>query len=635
MLELRDNGVVDAATHFERRHGRKVFAGKNASQISFGDASYNPFKEYARAAPPAAHDTPRTSADVSRQCSEGRQASAERRPMRRPRGPGTDFARFIEVHGFPTDASRRSARVDVAPETLYQYEPGVLHTHQKLTGMPFRSKQCDSNLQLFLRPEEALARATAAARRFQQPQRQQLLSLTNDTRGDDGVMHSTNAHPFMSRARTQRSVSPPLALARELCVGTTGCDGGHLANEAAQLQRRLQLLDALYAQEYARLQELSSIADGNEDGDDAGEGTLYSADAAVLRYPAQVVRCTTSDCGYYSHLTQRQRRTRSTGGVCCIGSEEDEEEGRAVEFASVPPGPKQRQRVVQPWEREYAQIEESLNYSTAPTPPLDEPWEETSAETPWRSQRSINGLQQDCSAHRDPTALHSSSAGCALHAVQERWQPVAPRAHQCECAECAEVLGRSTAVSAQHSPQPVPHATHARDAVPTLPPSDSPSSCLSSSLSQAGVHESAHVLQGVKTSLTEDVSHPHPASASAAPPTAFAPPSLPQLPTPPHPQQRGRDFVVQDAHPPLSRSFVASAGLVRSQPPAAAGFFTASTTKSLRDLCAGQQAHPLLLAEAVQEMGVPSSSAPQHMSAAPKKGSQTLRDVCRALQGPL
>ncbi|CBZ27407.1 hypothetical protein, unknown function [Leishmania mexicana MHOM/GT/2001/U1103] len=148
-----------AATYFEGRRGRRTFPERNASQISFGDASANspiekeegPVRRQAQASAPVAWQQ------------QQQQRHEQVWPTRRPRGPGTAFAAHIEANGFPAAASRRSACVDVVPECLYQYDTSKLHTHKKLAQMPNRVKQCDRNLQLFLRPEEQVARSAAAA----------------------------------------------------------------------------------------------------------------------------------------------------------------------------------------------------------------------------------------------------------------------------------------------------------------------------------------------------------------------------------------------------------------------------------------------------------------------------------------
>lgn len=383
MRGLRDDGAVDAALHFEQKHGRRIFVEKNVSQISFGDASYNPFREQKRNVTPLTHDASHATAHFSwnENCLSKGNAD-EMRPMRRSRGPGTDFARHIEAHGFPADASRRSARVDVVQETLYHYDPINLHTHKRLTRMPFRSKQCDGTLQLFLRPEEAQARAEAQQRQhqqqYQQRDPQRCFGIDDETAASyihrSGCVGHTllpQSAPgavavvddkFLTSTLDAHSDQKPLGYEHE--YQSTGGES-RLGKRSVQLQQRLRLLEELYAREYARLQNLSceSESDGEEREacDDLGEahdahhtlsGSFASLDDTLL-HQAESRR-------QASQLSQRRRRTRSssqehTAHGCTEErhAEEDAEDGVSSKAAL-----QRRHPPLQPWEREYNYVGE-------------------------------------------------------------------------------------------------------------------------------------------------------------------------------------------------------------------------------------------------------------------------------------
>ncbi|KAG5478210.1 hypothetical protein CUR178_04924 [Leishmania enriettii] len=108
----------------------------------------------------------------------------------------------------------RSACVDVAPECLYQHDTSKLHTHKRLAQMPNREKQCDHTLQLFLRPEDQMARSAAAVTTLGEPRDGQWFSSLHSS-------PQAHEHSVCTRivAETCKGSSDPFA-------GSSPCNGG-------------------------------------------------------------------------------------------------------------------------------------------------------------------------------------------------------------------------------------------------------------------------------------------------------------------------------------------------------------------------------------------------------------------------
>ncbi|CAG9574547.1 hypothetical protein LMJF_24_0800 [Leishmania major strain Friedlin] len=257
---LSSNCFIDAATYFESRRGRRTFPERNASQILLGDASANsPIEEEEGLVRRQAQ----ASAPVAWQ-QQQQQRHQQMRPTRRPRGPGIAFAARIEASGFPAAASRRSACADVVPECLYQYDTSELRTHKRPAQMPNRVKQCDRNLQLFLRPEEQVVRSAAAAVMLGESRDGQL----SYSRYPSSQAHEHSKDPRMTADAIEASSSPfsdsaphdqAMMTDRRSCLPyapAAELDDSLLLKESLSSDR-LRLLEHLYQRERSRLRGAS------------------------------------------------------------------------------------------------------------------------------------------------------------------------------------------------------------------------------------------------------------------------------------------------------------------------------------------------------------------------------------------
>ncbi|KPA79105.1 hypothetical protein ABB37_05624 [Leptomonas pyrrhocoris] len=363
MSEINESGVVDAALYFEQRHGRRAFAERNASQLLLGDGAYNPFQNETCGSRKATLEAPNTAVRHSDRSGRCAQEDADGRPVRRPRGPGKDFARYIEANGFPADAARRSARVDVARERLYQYEHDGLHTHKKLMRMPFRSKQCDGNLQLFLRPEEAQARADA------QRQRQ----LQGQVASSPG-----RCSPLPTEVHHSRCLASTPLNHDDSSFTLTHVDNGdgkqRSVERTAQLRHRLQLLEELYAREYARLEELTLRPHEGE----AVEDEDAKSDSGRLQQPCPPDASLEQAMDHVQAQTSPRRRRARCASEMQVQGEAATHEDSTTWCAH------RSQRPVQPWERacsDAGAAEEDASSPARQPPPGDET-EFTGLETP-------------------------------------------------------------------------------------------------------------------------------------------------------------------------------------------------------------------------------------------------------------
>ncbi|GET88918.1 hypothetical protein, unknown function [Leishmania tarentolae] len=251
-----------AAAYVEGHRGRRTFPEKAASQISLGDASSNKPIEEERLARRQA----RTSASIPWQQQQ------QIRPTRRPRGPGRAFAAHIEANGFPAAASRRSACVDGMHERLYQYDTSKLHTHKKLAQMPCRLQQCGRSLQLFLRPEEEMARSAAATAMHGELWNGQL----SYSRHPSSQAHEHSRDRRMITEAMDGSASPPPCFTPYNYATTTDSRSCRSPAPAATLEEsplvkgsastdRLRLLEHLYQRELHRLHEAGYSAEKEAD----------------------------------------------------------------------------------------------------------------------------------------------------------------------------------------------------------------------------------------------------------------------------------------------------------------------------------------------------------------------------------
>lgn len=599
MLEPKGTAAIDAATYFEHRHGRKTYGAKNASQFAFGDPTCNPFKDLARSSPSAAHDVFSVSAhDAS--------VRRDRPPTRRPRGPGTDYARFIEANGFPTDASRRSARVDVAHETLYQYEPNVLHTHRKLAQMPFRAKQCDDTLQLFLRPEEALARAQTQRRLQQQGEQQRGLEEARHARfamrADMGSPTKLTATPGRSsaidEAPSREETSPPMA----------------------EPYDRLQLLEELYAREYARLQEQRLIPLSEDSAvDEVNEVETHALDMAP-------------------QSQGRRRRVRIAGEPHKLLCPIEASRPAAPEVAT-------QRRTIQRWEREYG-VEEATGCPTPSYSSFSHGQKPLSSLAPdWRVESDDDSVLEDAEdsgdAKLDGPRWHAEEE--ALHTVQNHRQYASLRYNvNADQNEANDEGSWSTTLNGQlRGSEDGRHAARfSSAAVPRTSTATFPRDRL------RGVHN-AHFQQSSPDALRLDENH-HPRPKNAVPATSpSAHNSGPRTTAPAwfvsSPRQRG-ELVAQTRtarpvhQPPPQRTppkeqpqrdisvFTVDSPRVFARPSPAC--YSVSDVATLRDVCAGRPPPSAALSRRVDPPLLP-NAAPR---ASQRKAQESLRDVCRALQ---
>nr|CAJ2474113.1 unnamed protein product [Leishmania braziliensis] len=333
--------IIDATMHFEGRRGRRTFPEKNASQIRFGGAAANSHLEEQEGVVRRQAQTP---APVSWQ-------HQQERPTRRPRGPGTTFAAHIEANGFPAAASRRSARVDVAPECLYQYDTSKLHTHKRLTQMPNRVKQCNRTLQLFLQPQEQVARSAAAAAMLGESQDGPLLSSLYPSL--QGQAHRRDPRMIVDAARTSsRSVtdsaphdSATMAACRPCLpwASTEDLDHSPLSREAESADQQW-LLEYLDQREFDRLREACHPVERHVDAVVDEDARAQYGQVAVPTLPSGVTPLSFRqvDSANIAAIAppQRRRAKRRSGG---------RDDGDGAMYAHPL---KSRDR--QPWEREYA-----------------------------------------------------------------------------------------------------------------------------------------------------------------------------------------------------------------------------------------------------------------------------------------
>ncbi|KAK7194185.1 hypothetical protein NESM_000332400 [Novymonas esmeraldas] len=376
--------VVDASVHFSERRGRRTFAHKNTSQISFADTHV--------AAAPAR--------GTGSRCGVAGGAPVAR-PTRRPRGPGLDFAAHIETNGFPADASHRSGRVDAAAECLYHFDTARLHTHKRVAQLENRARQCDGTLQLFRRSEAEMARcaaATAAAmhRRLGHHARRTSrewtsTSSTPPSPSSPSPQRHTPAHPRGDARRTSpRSPHDPLQ------------------SRDGILRERRRLLEKVYERE---CNELCSARRGLNKGPThvdpsyTGLGRLESAPSS-----ADV-----------DLLQRRQRRQRWTA------------DGDARWATARTPSP--QSRVLQPWEREYTSLppHTASTLTEEPVSALAHPVERTSSESSAinnNSSSSDGGAARTAGLHRDTrssTALMGRFHGDSYLGGEEAEGLLSPR----------------------------------------------------------------------------------------------------------------------------------------------------------------------------------------------------------------
>nr|VDZ45028.1 hypothetical_protein_conserved [Leishmania donovani] len=342
---LSSSCFIDAATYFEGRRGRRTFPERNASQISFGDASSNSSIEEEEG---LVRRQAQASAPVSWQQQQRHQ---QMRPTRRPRGPGITFAAHIGANGFPAAASRRSACVDVVPECLYQYDTSKLHPHKRLAQMPNRVKQCDRNLQLFLRPEEQVAQSAAAAVMLGESRDGQL----SYSRYASSQAHEHRRDPRMTVGAIEASSSPfsdsapydhAMLAGRRPCLPyapAAELDDSPLSRESL-LSERLRLLEYLYQRERSRLRGASRSAERDVDAVIEEGARARHGQAAVSTLPSctAVLPLKHGDSADVAANLPSLRRRAERSSV-------RRDEGDGAVYAHPLQG-----REWQPWEREHA-----------------------------------------------------------------------------------------------------------------------------------------------------------------------------------------------------------------------------------------------------------------------------------------
>ncbi|KPI86424.1 hypothetical protein ABL78_4503 [Leptomonas seymouri] len=627
MFDCSRNRVGGTVAYGERRHGRKTFTDKNASQISLGDGSYNPFQSPTRDSQDAARHALCTAPSRSAMRDLYGHNGADGRPTRRPRGPGKDFARYIEANGFPVDASRRSAHVDVARETLYHYQLDGLHTHKKVLRMPFRSKQCDDNLQLFIRPEEAQARADAQ-RQWQWQQRAGHKGGGMSSQGAAPVKRASSQRipQSWSPADNNRFANAPDEVDQSFCFMHLGD-----ANErqpsiehAGPLQHRLSLLEELYAREYARLQERSFTSKEEAfEGENTSHGSQGDLPAGASLEQALGHR--------QAQVSRRHRRVRSA-------REWPAQSKATVKAASVKPPVDVRQRPLQPWEREYGCEEAAEGPSSLKrTLHSEDESDGVDADVPLEefdpfSEYSVMNTQP---ATRDELPSVPSLEMIAGNAVPseaaERYAVGAYQSHGRQ-AHSERWHGKPLTRSPTAGPFSLPHTSlHNDDSARQESSARSEVTPLNAAQAQATISPRAWCIPPPRHFPSDPTVRPT-LRLDTSPRQKTSPPPIRQQrqqhqghPCQPHTEE------FQHREQCISTPYTLSPPVAQARDPPAS-FVAAPSTRSLREVDAKRRATALPACCVRANV----SRSPVHRpTVAPTKAPRTLRDVCRALQAPL
>ncbi|KAG5500725.1 hypothetical protein JIQ42_04748 [Leishmania sp. Namibia] len=603
LTSLSSSRIIDATVHFESHRGRRIFPEKTASQILFGDPTANgQMKEKG-----VAQRQAQAFAPVSR-----RQQQQQRRTTRRPRGPGTAFAAHIEANGFPAAASRRSACVDVAPVCLYQYDTSKLHTHKRLAEMPNREKQCDHTLQLFLRPEDQMARSAAAVTTLGKPR---------DGRWFSSLYSSLQAH---EHSIGTRNVAEACKGSSDPFSGSSPCNGAMASGRRAYLPHmpavefddslrpreaastdRLRLLEHLWQREYDRLYGVRHSSEENVDAPVQEDARARHGQASASAPSPRATAPSFSHVdGTVVAIVPPQRRRAKRGSTI-------RDDGASAKYA-YPLQSRERQL----WEREYAcgarassSLAQSATHASAPIADAD-------ADVNEDGSNGRDGANDDAS---------ENSSGNGMPTVTWRRAPSSPSRRIADANADAHAQAEARADSPTHG-SPFGSRIAAADAHPPAPRIDAwfaplPSGPVASPVhhSRSGGHACAsHSLRGKEVQRTGQFG-PHVLATSPFPRPVS--PSNKVIPA------------VRQFPPPPQRSSCAIAGVERASTPSTASACT-QTMVTLRDVCTCRQSRT----PSRQHWKLLGSAAPSPLPGASSAGvyrrdeaAPTLRDVCRVL----